>query len=188
MAKKEKKFEGDVVVDVNQDVTTVTDVPTAVQPAVDTVKKATKAKKVSDVVVSELERKYSELKERYDAHLDTMSSLTADNERLSDELENAVKENKSLRKELSKDKQDLRRLRAERDANTDLIESLSGKLSHSESQNSALEKELSETKEYVESLEVELDKMRYELNCYKRLGFWKRVKFVFCPHMKVVKA
>lgn len=111
MAKKEKKFEGgDVVVDVNQDVTSVTDVPTAVQPAADTVKKATKSKKVSDVVVSELERKFSELKERYNAHLDTMSSLTADNERLSDELENAVKENKSLRKELSKDKQDLRRL------------------------------------------------------------------------------
>lgn len=192
MAKKVKKSEVGVIVDVNQGVTTVTsDVigSLAVEsPTVDSAKKSSSSKKkLSDVVVvADLERKYSELRERYDVSLNSMSALNADNERLGDELDVAVKENKSLHKELSKLRQDYKRVQGDNRANSALVETLNERLAQSVSRNDSLAER---TKELLNSLDFKKDENERlcnllairdeEIRKFTTMTFWQRIKFVF---------
>ena len=95
-------------------------------------KQQTKSKKVSDIA---LEIQIADMEKALENAKNAIESTAADNERMADELGVAVAENKSLRKELSKCKQDYKKCQGDNRANSALIETLDGELTRSKSQN-----------------------------------------------------
>ena len=141
-----------------------------------------------------LERKVKELDVSLLKATSSLEAAVADNERLADELSVSVSENKSLRKELSKLKQDYKKVQSDNRANAALVESLDGELTRQKVRNKELMDTIArmqdEQKRYVEKLSnVEdaysscnlskslLDK---ELANYRGMSLWNRIKFVFC--------
>lgn len=141
-----------------------------------------------------LERKVKELDVSLLKANSSLESAVADNERLSDELSVSVSENKSLRKELSKLKQDYKKVQGDNRANVALVESLDGELTRLKVRNKELMDTIArmqdEQKRYVEKLsnvedaylscnlsKSSLDK---ELANYRGMSLWNRIKFVFC--------
>ena len=154
MAKKVKENESVIVdVDVNGDAVSVTNVAKdvdshcgleAVADAINEVpqkpvkKSKSSAKKVVDIA---LETQISDLEKALEKAKSAIEIANADNERLADELGVSVAENKSLRKELSKVRQDYKKCQGDNRANTSLIETINGELTRQKVQN----KELRET-------------------------------------------
>lgn len=200
MAKKVKKDES-VVVDVDTDVTSVSSANDVKQTKQ---KSQSKSKKVSDVA---LETQIADMEKALESAKNAIESAAADNERMADELGVAVAENKSLRKELSKCKQDYKKVQGDNRANAALVETLNGELTRGRVQN----KELMDTvgrlqdkiKQYadelsekdkaasaydfdiatrdaeISKLEKKLCDVEYELKKYKSMTLWQRIKFVF---------
>ena len=155
MAKKKKDVES-VVVDVNGDsVTSVTSIVAAdvenhpcgldavagainEVPKKSSVSKGRKSKKVDELA---LEVRISDLEDALSKCKDALEGTNADNERLADELGVSVAENKSLRKELQKVRQDYKKCQGDNRANTALIETINGELTRQKAQN----KEMRET-------------------------------------------
>jgi chromosome segregation ATPase len=224
MAKKVKENESVFVdVDVNGDVVSVTNVAKdvdshcgidAVAEAINEVpkkpsSKGRKAKKVDDLA---LEVRISDLEDALSKCKDALEGTNADNERLADELGVSVAENKSLRKELQKVRQDYKKCQGDNRANSALIETINGELTRQKTQN----KEMRETigrlqdkiKQYADELS-EKDKAISEkdfdiayrdnaivkaqescanlvskLDGYESMGFMGRLKFLFGKRKK----
>ena len=186
MSKKVEKES--VVVDVDTDVTSVsTDVDVSSNASS---RKSSKSKKVSDVA---LERQISDLEVALNNAKDAIEAAAADNERLADELGISVAENKQLRKELSKGKQDFKRVQADNRANSALVETLDEELTRQKVRNKELLETISRLqeriKQYANELhekEIEIGALGFdvasrdsELELYDKMGFWKRLCFLF---------
>lgn len=85
-----------------------------------------KKRKKSPQKIEELavQSQINELESKYEKVQESFTACVADNERLSDALKDAVDENKSLRKELSKSKTDYKKLLVESKANAELVNEL----------------------------------------------------------------
>ena len=198
MAKKVEKSES-VVVDVDTDVTSVSSVTKVVndgEQCVDVVvdepskKRKTKSKKVADVA---LEVQLADMEKALESAKNAIESAAADNERMADELGVAVVENKSLRKELSKCKQDFKKVQADNRANSALVETLNGELTRLKVRNDELMETIGrlqdKIKQYADELtgkETEIGTLTFERDClaaeldgYKSMSLWQRIKFVF---------
>ncbi len=200
MSKKklEEKSES-VTVDVDTTVTSVTGVPVVEEPCVEMPSKSSKSKrkpsssKVKKVEDIALETQIADMEQALENAKLAIESACADNERMADELDTAVAENKSLRKELSKCKQDYKKCQGDNRANSALVETLNGELTRLKVRNEELMGTISrlqdKIKEYAEELSVkekDLDDLNFfnamraeELSEYKSMSLWQRIKFVF---------
>lgn len=199
MSKKKLEKSESVVVDVDSSVTSVSDaanvegqpcVELPVEPEAKRKSSATKSKKVADVA---LERQISDMEKALDNAKIAIESAAADNERLADELGVSVAENKSLRKELSKCKQDNKKLQGDNRANAALVEELHNQLVRKDTQISELRDTISRLQGKVKELygEIELkdadinqcnrdlDAYAEELEKFRGMGLGKRLKFLF---------
>jgi len=201
MSKKKVEKSDSVVVDVDNAVTSVSTTTTSVvdgeQPCVDVSvekstkrKQQTKSKKVVDIA---LETQIADMEKALENAKNAIESAAADNERMADELGVAVAENKSLRKELSKCKQDYKKCQGDNRANSALIETLDGELTRSKSQNAEFRESIvrlqEKNKSYADELalrdasisewEFEVAIRDSELKFYKTMNLWQRIKFVF---------
>lgn len=180
MAKKEKENESVFVdVDVNGDVVSVTNVAQDVdshcgldsvaeaineKPKKSSVSKGRKAKKVDDLA---LELRISDLEDALSKCKDALESANADNERLSDELGVSVAENKSLRKELQKLRQDYKKCQSYNRANTSLIETINGELTRHKTQNNELCETIGRLQDKIKQYADELSEKEETINSYK---------------------
>lgn len=160
--------------------------------------KSTSAKKVKELA---LERKIAEMEKSLASANDAVESAAADNERLADELGVANAEVKSLRKELSKCKQDYKKCQGDNRANSALVETLNGELTRLKVRNEELMGTISrlqsKIKEYADELLVkdkDLEDLNFfnamraeELSEYKSMSLWQRIKFVFLKDKIFVK-
>ena len=200
MSKKklEEKSES-VTVDVDTTVTSVTGVPVVGEPCVEMPSKSSKSKrkpsssKVKKVEDIALETQIADMEQALENAKLAIESACADNERMADELDTAVAENKSLRKELSKCKQDYKKCQGDNRANSALVETLNGELTRLKVRNEELMGTISrlqdKIKEYAEELSVkdkDLEDLNFfnamraeELSEYKSMSLWQRIKFVF---------
>lgn len=200
MSKKRVEKNDSVIVDVDNDVTSIstTSIVNDEQPIEDVVvddksnkrKQQTKSKKVSDIA---LETQIADMEKALENAKNAIESAAADNERMADELGVAVAENKSLRKELSKVKQEYKKCQGDNRANSALIETLDGELTRCKSQNSEFRESIvrlqEKNKSYVDELalrdasisewEFEVAIRDSELKFYKTMNLWQRIKFVF---------
>ena len=213
MAKKNVKENESVVVDVDTDVTSVSNVSTnsdangveSVElPVVPKRKAQSKSKKVADVA---LETQIADMEKALENAKSAIESAAADNERMADELGVAVAENKSLRKELSKCKQDYKKAQGDNRANSALVETINDELTRVKVRNKELMETISrlqdKIKQYadelsekdkaasaydfdiatrdaeISKLEQKLCDIEYELKKYKTMTLWQRIKFVF---------
>lgn len=169
MAKKVKENESVIVdVDVNGDAVSVTNVAKdvdshcgldAVAEAINEVpqkpvkKSKSGAKKVVDIT---LETQISDLEKALEKAKSAIEIANADNERLADELGVSVAENKSLRKELQKLRQDYKKCQGDNRANTALIETINGELTRQKAQNNEMRETIGrlhdKIKQYAEEL------------------------------------
>lgn len=169
MAKKVKENESVIVdVDVNGDAVSVTNVAKdvdshcgldAVAEAINEVpqkpvkKSKSSAKKVVDIT---LETQISDLEKALEKAKSAIEIANADNERLADELGVSVAENKSLRKELQKLRQDYKKCQGDNRANTALIETINGELTRQKAQNNEMRETIGrlhdKIKQYAEEL------------------------------------
>lgn len=214
MAKKVKENESVIVdVDVNGDAVSVTNVADtvdshcgleAVADAINEVpqkpvkKSKSSAKKVVDIA---LETQISDLENALEKAKSAIEIANADNERLADELGVSVAENKSLRKELQKLRQDYKKCQGDNRANSALVETLNGELTRLKVRNEELMGTISrlqdKIKEYAEELSVkdkDLEDLNFfnamraeELSEYKSMSLWQRIKFVFLKDKIFVK-
>ena len=194
MAKKEEKDDS-VVVDVDNDVTSVSSATIdAVAEAINEVPKSEikrrKSKKVADL---SLEVQLSDMEKALENAKNAIESAVADNERMADELDISVAENKSLRKELSKCKQDYKKVQADNRANSALVDTLDGELKRFKVQNKELIGTISrlqdKIKQYADELstkDVEISALTFDrsqlenvLSGYKEMSLWMRIKYVF---------
>lgn len=85
-----------------------------------------KKRKKSPQKIEELavQSQINELESKYEKVQESFTACVADNERLSDALKDAVDENKTLRKDLSKTKTDYKKLLVESKANAELVNEL----------------------------------------------------------------
>lgn len=141
-----------------------------------------------------LERKVKELDVSLLKANSSLESAVADNERLSDELSVSVSENKSLRKELSKLKQDYKKVQGDNRANVALVESLDGELTRLKVRNKELMDTISRMQDEQRSYSEKIAKMENEYSScnlskslldkelanYRGMSLWNRIKFVFC--------
>lgn len=178
MAKKVKENESVFVdVDVNGDVVSVTNVAQdadshcgmdAVAEAINEVpkkpSKSRKAKKVDDLA---LEVRISDLEDALSKCKDALESSNADNERLADELGVSVAENKSLRKELQKLRQDYKKCQGDNRANTALIETINGELTRQKTQNNELRETISRLQDKIKQYADELSQKEETINTCK---------------------
>lgn len=200
MSKKklEEKSES-VTVDVDTTVTSVTGVPVVGEPCVEMPSKSSKSKrkpsssKVKKVEDIALETQIADMEKALENAKLAIESACADNERMADELDTAVAENKSLRKELSKCKQDYKKCQGDNRANSALVETLNGELTRLKVRNEELMGTISrlqdKIKEYADELSVkdkDLEDLNFfnamraeELSEYKSMSLWQRIKFVF---------
>ena len=208
MSKKklEEKSES-VTVDVDTTVTSVTGVPVVGEPSVEMPSKSSKSKrkpsssKVKKVEDIALETQIADMEQALENAKLAIESACADNERMADELDTAVAENKSLRKELSKCKQDYKKCQGDNRANSALVETLNGELTRLKVRNEELMGTISrlqdKIKEYAEELSVkekDLEDLNFfnamraeELSEYKSMSLWQRIKFVFFKDKIFVK-
>lgn len=208
MSKKklEEKSES-VTVDVDTTVTSVTGVPVVGEPSVELPSKSSKSKrkpsssKVKKVEDIALETQIADMEQALENAKLAIESACADNERMADELDTAVAENKSLRKELSKCKQDYKRCQGDNRANSALVETLNGELTRLKVRNEELMGTISrlqdKIKEYADELSVkdkDLEDLNFfnamraeELSEYKSMSLWQRIKFVFLKDKIFVK-
>lgn len=208
MSKKklEEKSES-VTVDVDTTVTSVTGVPVVGEPCVEMPSKSSKSKrkpsssKVKKVEDIALETQIADMEQALENAKLAIESACADNERMADELDTAVVENKSLRKELSKCKQDYKKCQGDNRANSALVETLNGELTRLKVRNEELMGTISrlqdKIKEYADELSVkdkDLEDLNFfnamraeELSEYKSMSLWQRIKFVFLKDKIFVK-
>ena len=181
MAKKVKENESVFVdVDVNGDAVSVTnaakDVDShcgldAVAEAINEVPKKqvskrgkTSVKKVADLA---LENRISDLENALGKAKGAIEGVSADNERLADELVVSVAENKSQRKELSKVRQDYKKCQGDNRANTALIETINGELTRQKTQNNELRETISRLQDKIKQYADELSRKQETINTCK---------------------
>jgi len=213
MSKKVEKKDS-VVVDVDTDVTTSTTSVVGGEECIDTQvvskrKSTSKSKKVADVA---LESRIAELEDALVRSNDALESALAENERLSDSLSTSVVETKSLRKELSKCKQDFKKVQADNRANSALVETLDGELTRFKVRNDELTKTISNLQDNIKkknedllAKDSEICALTNERNDFfdkisdlsdklwvcEHMSLWDRIKFVVLGKrlfMKVVKS
>lgn len=169
MAKKVKENESVIVdVDVNGDAVSVTNVAKdvdghcgleAVADAINEVpprpakKSKSSAKKVVDIA---LETQISDLENALEKAKSAIEIANADNERLADELGVSVAENKSLRKELQKLRQDYKKCQGDNRANTALIETINGELTRQKAQNNEMRETIGRLQDKIKQYAEEL--------------------------------
>lgn len=169
MAKKVKENESVIVdVDVNGDAVSVTNVAKdvdghcgleAVADAINEVpqkpvkKSKSSAKKVVDIA---LETQISDLEKALEKAKSAIEIANADNERLADELGVSVAENKSLRKELQKLRQDYKKCQGDNRANTALIETINGELTRQKAQNNEMRETIGRLQDKIKQYAEEL--------------------------------
>lgn len=169
MAKKVKENESVIVdVDVNGDAVSVTNVAKdvdshcgldAVAEAINEVpqrpakKSKSSAKKVVDF---SLETQISDLEKALEKAKSAIEIANADNERLADELGVSVAENKSLRKELQKLRQDYKKCQGDNRANTALIETINGELTRQKAQNNEMRETIGRLQDKIKQYAEEL--------------------------------
>lgn len=169
MAKKVKENESVIVdVDVNGDAVSVTNVAKdvdghcgleAVADAINEVpqkpvkKSKSSAKKVVDIA---LETQISDLENALEKAKSAIEIANADNERLADELGVSVAENKSLRKELQKVRQDYKKCQGDNRANTALIETINGELTRQKAQNNEMRETIGRLQDKIKQYAEEL--------------------------------
>lgn len=208
MAKKVKENDS-VVVSVDNDVTSVSmskdvnhcgidAVAESISEVPDAITKKRKAsKRVSDIA---LETKISDMEKALDNAKNVIETTVAENERLSDELQSNVSENRSLRKELSKVKQDYKKAQGDNRANSALIETLNSDLTRVKTRNNELTATIGrlqdKIKQYADELSVkdkEISDLQFDsalctsklsnsdamLSKYKSMTLWQRIRFVF---------
>ena len=196
MSKKKLENSESVIVDVDTTVTSVTGVPVESEPSVElplkssaTKRKSPKIKKVAEIAVEE---QIADLEVALEKAKDAVAAAAADNERLADSLGVSVAENKSLRKELSKCKQDYKKCQGDNRANSALVETLDGELTRLKVRNKELLDTISalqgKIKQYADELSVkdveigtlnfEKDALDGELGRFKAMNFWQRMKFL----------
>jgi len=189
MSKKKLEKEESVIVDVDSDVTSVS-TTNVVNDAVDVggdvggeEKPKKSKKKVSEVAllgqISDLEDALSKAK-------DAVESASADNERLADELGVSVSENKSLRKELTKLKQDFKRVQGDNRANSALVDTLDCELARQKTRNKELMDSIANLQDgmrtkdkAISAKEAHIASLDAELSRYKCMSFFGRLKFLF---------
>lgn len=197
MSKKklEEKSES-VVVDVANDVTSkTTDVSVESEPSVELPaspkRKRSSSKKVADVA---LLSQISEMEVALESAKDAIAAAAADNERLADELGVSVAENKSLRKELTKCKQDFKKVQGDNRANSALVEELHNQLVRKDVQYkeltdtiSRLQSKIKQYADEADSAAADLTLVRGEndvlsarLSNFESMNFWGRLKYLFC--------
>ena len=208
MSKKKLENSESVIVDVDTTVTSVTGVPVKSEPSVElpsessaTKRKSPKIKKVAEIAVEE---QIADLEVALEKAKDAVAAAAADNERLADSLGVSVAENKSLRKELSKCKQDYKKCQSDNRANSALVETLDGELTRLKVRNKELLDTISalqgKIKQYADELSVkemeigtldfECKELDGELERFKAMTFLQRIKFliggrkVFMPTTK----
>lgn len=178
MAKKVKENESVFVdVDVNGDVVSVTNVAQdvdshcgldAVAGAINEApKKPSKSRKVKKVDELALEVRISDLEDALSKCKDALEGVNADNERLADELGVSVAENKSLRKELQKLRQDYKKCQGDNRANTSLIETINGELTRQKTQNGELRETIKRLQENIKQYAEELSQQEETINTCK---------------------
>lgn len=169
MAKKVKENESVIVdVDVNGDAVSVTNVAKdvdshcgldAVAEAINEVpqkpvkKSKSSSKKVVDIA---LETQISDLEKALEKAKSAIEIANADNERLADELGVSVAENKSLRKELQKLRQDYKKCQGDNRANTALIETINGELTRQKAQNNEMRETIGRLQDKIKQYAEEL--------------------------------
>lgn len=169
MAKKVKENESVIVdVDVNGDAVSVTNVAKdvdshcgleAVADAINEVpqkpvkKSKSSSKKVTDIA---LETQISDLEKALEKAKSAIEIANADNERLADELGVSVAENKSLRKELQKVRQDYKKCQGDNRANTALIETINGELTRQKAQNNEMRETIGRLQDKIKQYAEEL--------------------------------
>lgn len=169
MAKKVKENESVIVdVDVNGDAVSVTNVAKdvdshcgldAVAEAINEVpqkpvkKSKSGAKKVVDVA---LETQIADMEQALMNAKSAIEGAAADNERLADELGVSVAENKSLRKELQKLRQDYKKCQGDNRANTALIETINGELTRQKAQNNEMRETIGRLQDKIKQYAEEL--------------------------------
>ena len=168
MAKKVKEESVIVDVDVNGDAVSVTNVAKdvdshcgldAVAEAINEVpqkpvkKSKSSSKKVVDVA---LETQISDLEKALEKAKSAVEIANADNERLADELGVSVAENKSLRKELQKLRQDYKKCQGDNRANTALIETINGELTRQKAQNNEMRETIGRLQDKIKQYAEEL--------------------------------
>ena len=214
MSKKKIENAESLLVDVDSDVTSVSlsDIAAGIgEPCVvDVDSKPKKSKK--KVVDVALERQIVDLEEALSKAKDAIESASADNERLADELGVCTEENKTLRKELSKSKQDFRRVQSDNRANSALVDTLNGELTRLKVQNKELMDTISRLQDSVKhysdesaakdvsireyefdiatrdneirEMRVDIEQLRSDLVRIKGLSVWNRVVFLFTGRIK----
>ena len=169
MAKKVKENESVIVdVDVNGDAVSVTNVAKdvdrhcgldAVAEAINEVpqkpvkKSNSSSKKVTDIA---LEAQISDLEKALEKAKSAIEIANADNERLADELGVSVAENKSLRKELQKLRQDYKKCQGDNRANTALIETINCELTRQKAQNNEMRETIGRLQDKIKQYAEEL--------------------------------
>lgn len=204
MAKKVKENESVFVdVDTNGDVVSVTNVAKdidshcgidAVVEAINEVPKKSSVKKSSKKVADiALETQISDLEKALEKAKSAIEIASADNERLADELGVNVAENKSLRKELNKLRQDYKKLQGDNRANNELVSELHNQLTRKDVQFKELKSTVSrlqtKVKQYADEsldkdekilhLEEVNAKLSDELQDLTTMNFFQRIKFLF---------
>ena len=169
MAKKVKENESVIVdVDVNGDAVSVTNVAKdvdshcgldAVAEAINEVpqkpvkKSKSSAKKVAGIA---LETQIADMEQALMNAKSAIEGAAADNERLADELGVSVAENKSLRKELQKVRQDYKKCQGDNRANTALIETINGELTRQKAQNNEMRETIGRLQDKIKQYAEEL--------------------------------
>ena len=190
MAKKVKKEQSVDVEDVYGSNVSSTDASLVGAGGVDTTDADTDA---NVGLVSQL----AELEKHLLSAREGLVAASAENERLSDELGVSVAENKQLRKDLSKYKQDLKRVTAEKYANSELVDELNGQLVRKETQFNELKDTIQrlqvKVKEYastIDALENENAQLKEDLSAslaesavVHEAGFWKRLRYAFTGNL-----
>ena len=180
MAKKVKENESVIVdVDVNGDAVSVTNVAKDVDshcgldvvaeainevPQKPVKKSKSSAKKVAGIA---LETQIADMEQALMNAKSAIEAAAADNERLADELGVSVAENKSLRKELQKLRQDYKKCQGDNRANTALIETINDELTRQKAQNKELRETISRLQDKVKQYADELSQQEETINTCK---------------------
>lgn len=154
-----------------------------------------KKRKKSPQKIEELavQSQINELESKYEKVQESFTACVADNERLSDALKDAVDENKTLRKELSKTKTDYKKLLVESKANAELvnelhnekvrmtnrIEELKSSIANMQANIKSYGDEIAKKDAEISSLALENNILETKVDDFRHMKFSERFVFLF---------
>lgn len=162
-----------------------------------------KKRKKSPQKIEELavQSQINELESKYEKVQESFTACVADNERLSDALKDAVDENKTLRKDLSKTKTDYKKLLVESKANAELvnelhnekvrmtnrIEELKSSIANMQANIKSYGDEIAAKDAEISSLALENNILETKVDDFRHLKFSERFVFLFLGKRLFVK-